>query len=50
MAASSRDPIYAAIERHKETAAICDAAGTIRSRFPDRHMNDERARQLERLE
>jgi hypothetical protein len=44
------DPIYAAIERHKATAAIVDAAVRSRSRFPDRHMNDEQQRQLIRLE
>jgi hypothetical protein len=29
------DPIYAAIERHKETAAIWDAAVNVRAHFPD---------------
>ena len=44
------DPIYAAIERHQATGAILDAAVRARSRFPDRHMNDEQQRQLIRLE
>ncbi len=42
------DPIYAAIER--ATGAVLDAAVTVRSRFPDLHMNDEQRRQLKRLE
>ncbi len=44
------DPIYAVIERHKATGAVLDAAVTVRSRFPDLHMNDEQQRQLKRLE
>jgi hypothetical protein len=32
---AAADPIYAAIERHKETAAIWDAAVNVRAHFPD---------------
>jgi hypothetical protein len=44
------DPIYAAIERHKETAAIWDTAVTARSGFNDLDMTDEQARQCDLLE
>jgi len=44
------DPVYAAIERHETTGAVLNAAVTVRSGFPDLHMNDEQQRQLKRLE
>jgi hypothetical protein len=46
------DPIYEAIERHKQTVAIFRAATSARARFPDflTRMNDEQERQLGLLE
>jgi hypothetical protein len=46
------DPIYAAIERHKQTVAIFGAATSARGRFPDfrTRMNDEQKKQLELLD
>jgi len=41
----SADPIYAAIERHKQTAAIYDAAAAQRADFEDLDMNTEQAKQ-----
>ena len=42
---SSADPIYAAIEQHKQTAAIYDAAAAQRAGFEDLDMNTEQAKQ-----
>jgi hypothetical protein len=44
-AALPADPIYAAIERHKQTAVIWDAAALVEARFPSFNMTDEQARQ-----
>jgi hypothetical protein len=45
-AAPAADPIYALIERHKEAAAVYDAATHVRAHFNDCHMNDEQRKQL----
>jgi hypothetical protein len=50
MAAVSPDPIYAAIDQHKQTVAVFHAAVTTRSRFNDLNMDDERRKQLSLLE
>jgi hypothetical protein len=44
------DPIYAAIERHKETAAIWDTAVTASSGFNDFDTTDEQRRQRDLVE
>jgi hypothetical protein len=49
-AALAADPIFAAIERHKATAVIWDAAVDVRSNFNDRHMTDERRKQRDELD
>jgi hypothetical protein len=48
--AAIHDPIYAAIERHKETAAIWDTVVTARSGFNNFDMTDEQQRQRNLLE
>jgi len=47
---NAADPIYAAIERHKQAAAVYDAATDVRARFNDINMNDEQRKQLAVLE
>jgi hypothetical protein len=49
-AAPAVDPIYAAIERHKHTAKIWDAAVDIRSHFHDLDMTDEQREQRDLLD
>jgi hypothetical protein len=44
------DPIYAAIKRHKQAAAVYDAAVNVRADFNDVTMNDEQTKQLAVLE
>jgi hypothetical protein len=44
------DPIYAAIERHKQTAAIWYAAVDVRSNFNDLHMTAEQRAQRDELD
>jgi hypothetical protein len=44
------DPIYAAIERHKQTAAVWDAAVDVRSNFEDLDMTEERREQRDELD
>ena len=49
-AALPADPIYAAIERHKQTAAVWDAAVDVRSNFNDLHMTAEQREQRDELD
>ncbi len=49
-AAPAIDPIYAAIEQHRHTAKIWGSAVDAEACFPDRHMNNEQARQFEFLQ
>jgi hypothetical protein len=49
-AAAGVDPIFAAIERHKQTAAVWDAAVDVRSNFNDLHMTDEQWEQRGELD
>lgn len=44
------DPIYAAIERHKQAGTVWDAAVDIRSNFNDLDMTDEQREQLDELD
>ena len=50
IAALAVDPIYAAIERHKQTAAVWDAAVDVRSNFNDLHMTAEQREQRDELD
>jgi hypothetical protein len=43
------DPIYAAIERHKQTAAVWDAAVDVRCNFDDLDMTKEQREQCDEL-
>jgi hypothetical protein len=47
---TSVDPIYAAIERHKEAAVVWDAAVDVRSDFNDLTMTAEQRRQRDDLD
>jgi hypothetical protein len=49
-AAPAVDPIYAAIERHKQTCVIWDAAVDVRSNFNDLTMTDEQREQRDELD
>jgi hypothetical protein len=49
-AALPADPIYAAIELHKQTAAVWDAAVDVRSNFNDLHMTAEQREQRDELD
>jgi hypothetical protein len=51
-AGATTDPIYAAIERHKQTAAVWDAAVDVRSNFNDLdlHMTAEQREQRDELD
>jgi hypothetical protein len=49
-AALPGDPIYAAIERHKETCAVWDAAVDVRAHFNDLTMTVEQRRQRDLLD
>jgi hypothetical protein len=44
------DPIYAAIEKHRQAVAAHDATTAIRAAFNDVKLNDERRTQLAVLE
>jgi hypothetical protein len=44
------DPIFAAIERHREAAVVWDAAVDVRSNFNDRYMTDEQRQQRDELD
>jgi hypothetical protein len=48
--AAPPDPIFAAIERHKQTAAVWDAAVDVRSNFNDLDMTDEQWEQRNELD
>jgi hypothetical protein len=48
--ADASDPIYAAIERHKQTAAVWGAAADVRSHFNDLHMTAEQRDQRDELD
>jgi hypothetical protein len=48
--AAEPDPIFAAIERHKQTAAAWDAAVDVRSNFNDLHMTEEQREQRDDLD
>jgi hypothetical protein len=52
VAASAIDPIYAAIERHRETAAMWDTAVNVRANFPDTAdpRTDEQRDQIDELD
>jgi hypothetical protein len=47
---AATDPIFAAIERHKQAAAVWDAAVDVRSNFNDLDMTDEQWEQLDELD
>jgi len=47
---AAADPIYAAIERHKETAAVWDAAVNVRANINDLDMTDEQWEQCDELD
>ena len=49
-AAAGADPIFAAIERHKQAAAVWDAAVDVRSNFNDLDMTDEQREQRDELD
>jgi hypothetical protein len=49
-AAESDDPIYAAIERHKQTCIVWEAAVDVRSTFNDLHMTVEQREQRDELD
>jgi hypothetical protein len=49
-AEAAADPIHAAIERHKQTAAVWDAAVHARSNFNDLHMTAEQREQRDELD
>jgi hypothetical protein len=49
-APASPDPIYAAIERHKQTAAVWDAAVDVRCNFEDIDMTEEQREQRDELD
>jgi hypothetical protein len=49
-AGAAVDPIYAAIERQKQTAAVWDAAVHVRSNFNDLHMTAEQREQRDELD
>jgi hypothetical protein len=48
--AAGPDPIFAAIDRHKQTAAVWDAAVDVRSNFNDLDMTDEQREQRDELD